>query len=308
MSGLFVKGSVSSDLGEGRTNNEDNYFLNGRTADYKYSENQNSTAFHGLSQNGVFAVFDGMGGSAKGEFASLCAASTLGKYTDSIINDTESSVNDYIEDTNKQICREAEKINRPIGSTMALLVIKDGKAKSYNLGDSCIYHISKGRVTRITHSHTVAEQLYRMRAITREEAERDIRRHRLTKHLGMKNTDNRNLAPYVSSTIKLLKNDTFVLCTDGISDSVNEREINSIVERFDGKCKKTADAIIEKAIRNGSRDNLTAMVLRITSNRSKSILSRFSLGGYLHLYQLLPVMLVSAAVLLLLILIIFCLK
>ena len=308
MSGLFVKGSVSSDLGVGRANNEDNYFLNGKIADYKYSENQNSTAFQGLSKNGVFAVFDGMGGSAKGEFASLCAAATLGEYTERIIHDTESSVTDYIEDTNKQICIEAEKIHHHIGSTMALLVIRDGKAKSYNLGDSCIYHISKGRVTRITHSHTVAEQLYRMRAITREEAERDIRRHRLTKHLGMKNTDNRNLAPYVSSTIKLLKNDTFVLCTDGISDSVNEREINSIVERFDGKCKKTADAIIEKAIRNGSRDNLTAMVLRITSNRSKSILSRFSLGGYLHLYQLLPVMLVSAAVLLLLILIIFCLK
>ena len=77
---------------------------------------------------------------------------------------------------------------------------------------------------------------------------------------------------------------------------------DELAEKFLGG-EEISVELIKKAIRNGSRDNLTAMVLRITSNRSKSILSRFSLGGYLHLYQLLPVMLVSAAVLLLLILI-----
>ncbi|MEE0857950.1 MAG: PP2C family serine/threonine-protein phosphatase [Acutalibacteraceae bacterium] len=292
MANLFVKASVGSDIGVSRNNNEDNYYLNGKIAEYEPSD-QTATAFQPPVINGVFAVFDGMGGQSQGEFASLCAAKTLDKYKDDIIRYGNSKINEYVNDVNGQICDEMKKNNEHIGSTAAILTITDGIAQAYNLGDSSIYYLSGNKITKITRDHTVAEQLYRMNALTKEEANRDVRKHRLTKHFGM--FADEDIRPFASSNIRVSNGDMFLLCTDGITNAVSEKDLKRIVNMFDGRCKKTVNALIEKAIENGSDDNLTAMVLRVVNSTNSSTIKR-SLSRHPRLYPFLLGIGISAAI------------
>ncbi|MEE0264668.1 MAG: protein phosphatase 2C domain-containing protein [Acutalibacteraceae bacterium] len=272
MANLFAKAAVGSDIGISRSNNEDNYYLNGKYPIFD-DDTDSASDFHPAVTEGVFAVFDGMGGQSKGEFASLTAAQTLDKYKDKVVRGNTSKVYEYISDANKIICDEMKKHNERIGCTMAMLTISDGIAQAYNLGDSSIYHISNKKITKLTRDHTVAEQMYRMNALTEEEARRDVRRHSLTKHLGMF-ADENDLKPYISNNIRVSNGDMFLLCTDGITNTVTEKEIKKILDMFDGRCKKSVNALIELAIENGSDDNLTAMVIRIVNSTNSSTLKR----------------------------------
>lgn len=272
MANLFAKAAVGSDIGISRSNNEDNYYLNGKFAIYE-SDEQTATAFQSPVTEGVFAVFDGMGGQSRGEFASLTAAQTLDLYKADISRGNTHKVFEYISDANKQICDEMKKHNERIGSTVAILTISDGVAQAYNLGDSSIYHLSNKKITKLTRDHTVADQLYRMHALTEEEAKRDVRKHSLTKHLGMF-AEETDLRPYASGNIRVSNGDIFLLCTDGITNSVGEKDIKKLLHMFDGRCKKTVNALIEMAIENGSDDNLTAMVVRIVNSTNSSTIKR----------------------------------
>ncbi len=272
MANLYVKGAVGSDIGISRSNNEDNYYLNGKFAEYS-TDNQTATAFQSPVTEGVFAVFDGMGGQSKGEFASLCASKTIDRYKESILKSGTKKVYSFVNDVNEKICDEMRKDNERIGSTLAVLTITDGVAQAYNLGDSSIYHISKNKITKLTRDHTVADQMYRMNALTEEEARHDLRKHSLTKHLGMF-AEESDLRPYASGNIRVNNGDMFLLCTDGITNTVNETEIKRIMIAFDGRCKQTVNALIEKSIEKGSDDNLTAMVLRIVNSTNSNTIRR----------------------------------
>ena len=129
MSNLFAKAAVGSDIGISRSNNEDNYYLNGKIAVYD-NDDQTATAFQSPVTEAVFAVFDGMGGQSRGEFASFTAAETLDLYKDDIARGNTHKVFDYISDANKQICDEMKKHNERIGSTVAILTISDGIAQA----------------------------------------------------------------------------------------------------------------------------------------------------------------------------------
>ena len=272
MANLFAKAAVGSEIGISRNNNEDNYFLNGKFANYEKND-QTATAFQPPVTEAVFAVFDGMGGQSRGEFASLTAAQTLELYKDDIARGNTHKIFDYISDVNAKICNEMKKNNERIGSTVAILTISDGVAQAYNLGDSSIYHLSKRKITKLTRDHTIADQLYRMNALTEEEAKRDIRRHSLTKHLGMFAEEN-DIKPYASGNIRVSNGDMFLLCTDGITNTVTEKDIKRLLYMFDGRCKKSVNALIEMAIENGSDDNLTAMVVRIVNSTNSSTIKR----------------------------------
>lgn len=284
LANLFVKGAVGSDIGTSRSNNQDNYYLNGKFAEYSINI-QTSTAFQSPVEDGVFAVFDGMGGQSKGEFASLCASKVLDNHKANILKYGIKQIHRFVNDANEKICDEMRKENERIGSTLAVLTVTDNIAQAYNLGDSSIYYISKNKITKLTRDHTVAEQMYRMNVLTKEEASHDVRKHRLTKHLGMF-AEESDLRPYASANIRVNNGDMFLLCTDGITNSVNENEIKRIITTFDGRCKQTVNALIEKAIENGSQDNLTAMVLRIV-NSTNSTTIRSQLRRHPRLYPFL---------------------
>ena len=267
---LFIKGSAKSYIGVMRKNNEDNYFLNGKYAEFDDTI-QNACGFQPFVSDGVFGIFDGMGGQSKGEFASLCAAKTLKKYSQAILNHSHNAVNDYIADVNQQICQEMRRIRKQIGSTMAVLSVSNGTAFACNLGDSCIYHISGRYITKLSRDHTVAEQLYRRNLLSEEEIRTDIRRHRLTHYLGVPE-NNGQLFPHICSNIRIHHGDMFLLCTDGVSDTLDEADIIEILKTAQGKCHKAAEMIVSQAVKMGSTDNITAIVLKAVRKWDKNFI------------------------------------
>ncbi|MBQ7521628.1 MAG: serine/threonine-protein phosphatase [Clostridia bacterium] len=284
MANLFIKGAVSSYIGVSRKNNEDNYFLNGKYAQYD-DDNQNSSAFQPLVQSGIFGIFDGMGGQSKGEFASFCAAKTLQKYQEDMLNDPHHTIDHYVNDVNRQICHEMNRIQKQIGSTMAILRIQNGIADAYNLGDSCIYHLSGNILTKLSYDHTVAEQLYRNGLLTRTEVRKDIRRHQLTKHLGILSGEE-HLKVHRNTAIRITNGDMFLLCTDGISDTLSENDIKMIMQQSDGKCRKAVEMMIQKAVEKGSSDNITAIVLKVVKRMNKNhFFSTLNIDKHPHTYS-----------------------
>ena len=285
MANLLIKGSASSYIGVSRKNNEDNYFLNGKYAEYD-AENQNSSAFQPLVQDGVFGIFDGMGGQSKGEFASLCAAVTLQKYQDSMTENPYGVIGEYVEDVNQQICCEMNRIKKQIGSTLAILTFRHGTASAYNLGDSCIYHLSGNTLTKLSRDHTVSEQLYRNGILTRQESRRDIRRHQLTRHLGISPDRKECLRVHKSGDIKVSNGDMFLLCTDGVSDTLSEDDIKTVMQDSKGKCRKAVEMIIQQSVRKGSQDNITALVLQVVKKIDEnSLFSRLNIDKHPHTYS-----------------------
>lgn len=268
MSSLTVKAAVCSDIGVNRSNNEDNYYLNGKYIDAN-DDSSSSTAFMSPVHQAVVAVFDGMGGQSKGEFASLCAAKTLDKYTERILREGTRQVNEYIDDVNDKICDEMKYTNQRIGSTAVLLTINNNIAQAYNLGDSRAYYMHKGKLYHISRDHTVADQLYRMKMLTKAQAKADVRRNRLTKHLGMFKKE-ADLCAYASGSIKMTGGDMFLLCSDGVTNAVSDRELRNILMSCGEKCKHTVNAVVQRALDNGSSDNITAIAVRVCSHRSGS--------------------------------------
>lgn len=291
MARLFVKAAACSDIGTKRSTNEDNYFLNG---DYikLYEDKKESSDFMSSRDCGVFAVFDGMGGQSKGDFASETAARTLNKYKEKILRDGTPKVAEYLDEANMKICDEMDRTSQRIGSTAVILVVNNNEAQIYNLGDSRGYYISKNHIYRMSRDHTVADQLYRMNMLTKEEAVTDVRKHRLTKHLGIYPNE-MHLRPYASGSIKINNDDMFVLCSDGITNALSDREIKNIVQSCNGKCKRTAAALVERAINNNSDDNVTALVVSVVGS---GIINNKKRMRHPHLYPFLLGVGISAIV------------
>ncbi|GHU81628.1 serine/threonine protein phosphatase [Clostridia bacterium] len=260
MGRLLIKAAACSDIGLSRTNNEDNYYLDGAYIKAE-DDSQTSCAFISPQQNGVFAVFDGMGGQSRGEFASLCAAQTLQKFQSEILSEGTKKVNEYIKTANDTICTEMSKTNEIIGSTMVLLTINNNEAQVYNLGDSRAYYVTKGRIYQLSRDHTVAEQLYQLKMLTKEQANKDIRKNNLTKHLGVFQNEI-DLRAFASGNIKMKSGDTFLLCSDGVTSVMTDKDLRTLIVNSGDKCKKLAGQIVELAIRSGSKDNVTAIVVK----------------------------------------------
>ena len=247
-------------VGSVRSNNEDNYYVNG-----KFKKNNNIPT-EGYTDTNVrdayiYAVCDGMGGEYFGEIASMIAVAVLAEYQDT---DIRYSVMDYIDRTNNIICGEIEKHNGVrSGTTLALLYIYGNKALSINIGDSRVYLLRKKDLYLLSEDHTEAQRMVDMGVITDEEAKNHKLKNRLTQHLGIFPNE-MTIEPYVSEEIKIKKGDVFLVCSDGLTDMVSDDEIRAILSQKYEDTVGIAKKLSAAADAYGGRDNTTVVVIRAT--------------------------------------------
>lgn len=276
MNSIKFSAAVCSDKGRIRNNNEDNFYFNGT---YLNPENRDEHNFFADNPSGseiMYGVFDGMGGEALGEEASLITAQTIKKYHDKLkggrIKDNKSAILKSISDANTKICNKiVESGERRIGTTFALLSISDDTAQVYNVGDSRVYLYRNKKLTQISVDDTTAQRLVNMGVITKEKAKTHEDRHKLTQHLGIF-ADEMIVEPHISEKIRIEKGDMFILCSDGLTDMVENEEIQSIM-RKSGDSRTAAQSLVETALKNGGRDNVTVTVI---SADTKSLKKRQS--------------------------------
>ncbi len=237
-----------SDIGKKRSNNEDN------------SGAFEPQAPRELDQSGrLFIVADGMGGHQQGEKASSFAVETLLKvYNEAPDIPPEKRLRDIIKQINQKLIEYSEK-NLPrgerTGTTLVAAVIRKGKLLIANVGDSRAYLIRDGNVKQITRDHSLVAEMVRAGTLSEAEARESKFRNRLSRSVG----SSPKLEVDIHPPIRLRRGDIALLCTDGLTGYVSEKDI---LEAAHGDAKDIAERLISLANERGGEDNITASVVK----------------------------------------------
>lgn len=255
---MRYQAAVMCHVGRIRKNNEDNYYCNGKVRQDLNKPVANAHA-QGSSQKALFAVADGMGGGANGELASAITVSCLQPAT---ISQAHSCCQASIIAANESVCNHIRQTGcGSMGSTLAALYLDDDTAIACNIGDSRIYLYRNQSLCLLSKDHTNAQMLVDMGALTPEQARTHPGRRMLRQHIGIFKEEF-TLSPSYTEPIALQQGDIFLLCSDGLTDMLTDEQISHILQR-NCSAKELAQILIQQALDQGGKDNVTALVVKI---------------------------------------------
>lgn len=214
----------------------------------------------------LFLVADGMGGHQAGDVAS--------KYTvEQIVSDVESNpehnpvkvLRTAIEKANEGLiamARSKEELTG-MGTTLVAATIIGDYMYVANVGDSRLYVLNE-TITQITRDHSLVEEMVRNGAIDRLEARFHPKKNIITRAIGVKE---KVMIDFFD--VKLKPKDTVLLCSDGLTNMVEDEDIHILINQqidIAGKAEK----LIETANQNGGKDNITVVVIEPFSEEVKA--------------------------------------
>ena len=238
-----------TDVGRVREINED-YFL--------IRDNDNAlTKKYGK----LYIVCDGMGGHNAGEVASKTAAEEFAHiyFSDALEErDIAKRIKASIDHTNRKVYElsNSNPALQGMGTTIVGLVVTDDKAYAFNVGDSRCYLINKDKIEQLTEDHSLVNELVKANIMKKEDAKLSYKKNIITRAIG---TD-KKVEPFVRE-VALTPDTKFLLCTDGLSNMVNEDEIKHTLE--DNKPKDALKELIDTANERGGPDNITAIEVEV---------------------------------------------
>jgi len=256
---LYIRAAAESNVGNARGNNEDNVYFNGDFITPRNISRPFAIKTGEYTEVNIFAVFDGMGRNNTGSFASLVAATKLDGLADRISFDPDitpdDAVLDYMQETNELI-RDQRRETGGVrtASTMALLIIEHGNAHVYNVGDSRVYLFRDKQLVKLTRDH-VAVEGQKSVSLTED----GIRHGRITKFLGMNSREGK-MEPYRAKPFKVKKGDKFLVCSDGVTDQLDEDEITVCLSKRKDPFGHTNE-IMALSMSDDSDDNVSAIVV-----------------------------------------------
>ena len=225
-----------------------------------------SYKFEGKSNTPFFAaVCDGMGGESFGERASYEACKELAEVQDKLTKDFAANkklVCDTVLQANTSLCdlMQTERNGR-MGSTVISVLIQDDTLFYTNLGDSRIYLLRDGKLVQITKDHTEGQSMVDAGVLTEEQLKKHPSRNKLNRHLGIF-PDEMVLECPVYEDIPLQSGDKLLLCSDGVFGVFDNEAMASILSEKTS-AEERALKLVDTAYANGSKDNMTAMVIDI---------------------------------------------
>ena len=268
-----VEMAALSHPGHVRPNNEDHYFVARverkleailTNLPSEHLPEQTTEAGYGL------LVADGMGGRAAGEVASRSAIHLFLE----LILDTPDWIMRFQGELGGQVMQRMIERFRQIdaalsewsqsdpdlagmGTTMTLACSVGADLLTIHVGDSRAYLLRQGKLRRLTHDQTIAQELADCGSIEPDEVSTHRFRHVLTQALGRRGGEVR----VEVGRIKLTDGDQLLLCTDGLTEMVADELIAKELKSA-GTAEEICRALIERALENGGRDNVTVAVAR----------------------------------------------
>lgn len=241
-----------TDPGKKRANNEDAFLLD-----------------NGL---GLFAVADGIGGQAAGEVASGIAVETLREAAPEMLGSADRTLAESAEgaDRTPAALRSVVSLaNRRIlaavaqtpalagmGTTLTALLFTRGRAVIAHVGDSRAYRLRNNTLRQLTEDHSIVAEQVKAGTLTPEQARRSVHRHVITRALGL---GGESIPDLQGHDVK--PDDVYLLCTDGLTEMVENDEIREILASPSPKA--AVRMLIDAANRAGGVDNITAVVTRV---------------------------------------------
>lgn len=256
-----VQGAVANNKGRVRSNNEDNFYFNGPFMAREKMDEGALASGSCKDKVQLYAVCDGMGGTDSGEEASYGAARSLASVKQSHERlEDKNELTGLLRRISDNIHREASKKGKKSGTTIAMLLVNGKKLTLANVGDSRIYRLRKGELHQMSLDHSKVQRMVSMGILTPEQAKKDPSRHVITQYLGM--PPEVKIAPYIVQGEGLRNDDVYLLCSDGLTDMVEDGQIEGIL-REKKNPQEAAVELLKTALRNGGRDNVTVMILKI---------------------------------------------
>lgn len=205
----------------------------------------------------LFIVADGMGGHKAGDLASRLTVETVVDMVQSLEDsDPITLMGRAIHRANEVVlgkAREAEEFNG-MGTTVVVSCIKDGMLYVANVGDSRLYVINK-EISQITRDHSLVEELVSMGQLDRKEARTNKNKNIITRAVGgMKVV----MVDYFE--IQLEEKDMILMCTDGLTNMVEDEEIMGLVKQKASIEVRVAN-LIQSANNHGGRDNVGVILV-----------------------------------------------
>ncbi|HOJ11257.1 MAG TPA: Stp1/IreP family PP2C-type Ser/Thr phosphatase [Clostridiales bacterium] len=228
------------------------------------NEDSCNVIFGSSKMKAAFIIADGMGGHNAGEVASRMAV----EYISEKINEAEK---DFSEDGVCQFListiKEAndiifKKSNAPgpfsgMGTTLIIAVFFAERVYIGHVGDSRVYVIRNNGIQQLTTDHSYVEELIKNGSLSRVEAENHPQKHVITRAIGCFEDVEADIYTYDIHT-----DDTFVLCTDGLTNMLSDDIIKSIIIQSDDPQSACAE-LVEKANKSGGNDNITLCIIRV---------------------------------------------
>lgn len=245
---IWVQSCAKTDVGIMRQVNQD----------YCYASNERV----GLLSN-LFIVADGMGGHNAGDFASRFCVE---KFVDILRNAGDgvisrlSFIEDAIRETNEQlIVKAAENAElEGMGTTFVAATIDETNTMNViNIGDSRLYVIDSD-IWQVTEDHSLVMEMIKNGEIKKEEARFHPKKNVVTRAISAMGV----VIPDMFE-VPVRKGNIILLCSDGLSNMVADSEILEVVKCYDDNLEKCADVLIDRANKNGGRDNISVVLVKI---------------------------------------------
>lgn len=242
----MVKAFATSDVGKARELNEDYFYIS-------YPDDPIQ----------LFILADGMGGYNGGEIASKMAVTAAKNYILSNYEKSKQSRESLLELVRSSsqyanmVVYEKAKENAELtnmGTTLDVCLIHQNKVFISHIGDSRIYRKRKDFFRKLTKDHSYVQQLMDEGKITKEESLNHPKKNMLMKALGC--------TPFIEPDAMVrgfLKDDVFLMCSDGLTNMVPEEEICRIIRENPTDATKL---LVQQANDLGGRDNITAIIIR----------------------------------------------
>ncbi len=233
---------------------------------------------------GLYVVADGMGGHQAGEVASQIAVDLINKsfrrwveqkaYEDELFGFPDNSVTiqgnyllSSIRIANRVVYEMALEHERyqGMGTTVATLFVTSSLIIAANVGDSRIYMVRDGHIERLSKDHTIVAEQVEMGVMTEEEASSAPLKHVLTRNLGSAENVQAEIFEIEPSN-----NDRFILCSDGLTDLVSDREILEMAQGEDDP-GNLCNQLVEKVLKRGAHDNTTVVSVFLADMKKKTV-------------------------------------
>jgi PPM family protein phosphatase len=219
---------------------------------------------------GLVALADGMGGYKAGEVASGIAVRTvMSLLKDAVerenlaVPDTQSGLSrsgillrDAVQRANKIIYQTARtQANcEGMGTTVVAGLFFDDRLTIAHVGDSRLYRLRGHELKQVTEDHSLLQELVARGFYTPEEAQRAAAKNYVTRALGVDST---------VEEIPVQKGDLFILCSDGLTDMVEDEDIQLTASTFGANLETLARQLVLLGNDNGGRDNISIVLVRV---------------------------------------------
>lgn len=218
-------------------------------------------------ESGLAILADGMGGHNAGEVASELAVKSISEALQEVLSP---EIKDTCDMNFKEVVHEAviyanDEINTHarehpecsgMGTTIVMTLFHSDSVILASVGDSRIYRFRKGELKQVTTDHSLVQEMIDNGYMSEEEALNSTNRNLITRALG--------IAEEVKVDVtqdSIEKDDIYLLCSDGLSDMINDEQIFSALVKSRENLKKASEELVKQAKEHGGHDNVSVILV-----------------------------------------------